>query len=38
MFFDNTTDRAARRAIERAHTERGKIPGELWVFLMGRAR
>jgi hypothetical protein len=30
MFFDNTTDRRARHAIELAHAERGKILGEVW--------
>ena len=29
MFFDNTTDPKARKAITRAHEERGKIIGEL---------
>ena len=38
MFFDNTTDRATRNAIERAHDERGKILGEVWGFLKGRHR
>jgi len=36
MFFDNTTDRATRTAITRAHAERGKILGEVWGFLTGR--
>jgi len=37
MFFDNTTDCETRKAIERAHAERGKIRGEVWNFLIGRA-
>ncbi len=36
MFFDNTTNPAARNAIARAHAERGKILGEVWGFLTGR--
>lgn len=36
MFFDNTTNTAARNAITRAHAERGKILGEVWGFLTGR--
>lgn len=36
MHFDNTTSQAARDAISRAHTERGKILGEIWSFLTGR--
>lgn len=36
MFFDNTTRIEARRAIARAHEERGKILGEVWGFLTGR--
>jgi len=36
MHFDNTTDRATRDAIVRAHVERGKILGEVWRFLTGR--
>jgi hypothetical protein len=36
MFFDNTTDRRARVAIERAHAERGKILGEVWGYMTGR--
>lgn len=38
MFFDNTTDRRTRDAIARAHSERGKILGEFWDFVTGRAR
>lgn len=37
MHFDNTTNPAARTAITRAHAERGKILGEIWGFLTGRA-
>lgn len=33
MFFDNTTDPRTRRAIDRAHQERGKILGEFWSWL-----
>lgn len=36
MFFDNTTSRATQDAIVRAHTERGKILGEVWKYLTGR--
>lgn len=36
MHFDNTTNPATRDAISRAHTERGKILGEIWGFLTGR--
>lgn len=36
MFFDNTTNSAARNAITRAHAERGKILGEVWGFLVRR--
>jgi hypothetical protein len=38
MFFDNTTDRRARHAIQIAHSERGKILGEVWGFMTGRRR
>ncbi len=38
MFFDNTTDRNTRNAIDRAHAERGKILGEVWGFFTGRQR
>lgn len=37
MHFDNTTDRRTFEAIRRAHCERGKILGEVWVFLTGRS-
>ena len=37
MHFDNTTNPATRTAIARAHTERGKILGEVWNFLTGRS-
>ena len=37
MHFDNTTNPATRDAISRAHAERGKILGEIWSFLTGRA-
>ncbi len=36
MIFDNTTRTDTRKAIARAHEERGKILGEVWSFLTGR--
>lgn len=36
MHFDNTTSPAARKAIARAHQERGKILGEIWGYLTKR--
>jgi hypothetical protein len=37
MFFDHTTNPNTRKAIARAHAERGKILGEVWGFLTGRS-
>lgn len=38
MFFDNTTRTSTRRAMDRAHEERGKILGEVWGYLTGHRR